>query len=422
MRRSAAATRDPRTEQPLRSPPQQQFLPEATSSFRSPTTTTSRSASQRRGIHLDRRCDRAGRRRDRPPRLVGERSRHRTVQLRLHNHDHVLRKRVRTHCRSVLFHGHRRVPLEDAESAGASGTGLPWDSGAVTTLTPDTVVVGCMWKDFANENTIPDAPFLEAAEFQSATNNITNAAVYQIVSSTGTYTPSGDFTLAGNAWVGIAVAYLAEAEAAVGAPRFLLPVTRSGRTLVMRWFTNGCETTPLVDDGGGFFRFEGPYTVGAGATVTRSTSVKRSGTASRAHNSGASQSAAYTNVNVGLQGEFGIPPDLFPGDRAAAYDLREPCGAGGQLQPFDDDAPDSRRASPALERDLELADWQRLRRHDRARPVVSGRAVHQGNLGGHGRGGPAARRHRRRIGQRPSPERLDGDARLLRVDRRGTGR
>jgi hypothetical protein len=73
----------------------------------------------------------------------------------------------------------------------------------------------------------------------------------------------------------------------------------------MRWFTNGCETTPLTDDGGGFFRFEGPSIVGAGATVTRSTSVKRSGTAARAHNTGASASNAYSNLNWGLQGEFG---------------------------------------------------------------------------------------------------------------------
>lgn len=73
----------------------------------------------------------------------------------------------------------------------------------------------------------------------------------------------------------------------------------------MRWFTNGCETEPMVDDGGGFYRFEGPYAVGAGATCSRDTSIKRSGTASRANNTGASASNSYTNFNVGLQGEFG---------------------------------------------------------------------------------------------------------------------
>lgn len=73
----------------------------------------------------------------------------------------------------------------------------------------------------------------------------------------------------------------------------------------MRWFTIGEETAPQADEGSGFFFFEGERSVGAGATVTRDTAVKRSGAAARAHNSGGSGALAYTRTFWGLQGANG---------------------------------------------------------------------------------------------------------------------
>lgn len=78
----------------------------------------------------------------------------------------------------------------------------------------------------------------------------------------------------------------------------------------MRWFTIGNELTPQSAESP-FFYGEGNAVTGAGASVTRSTSVKRSGVASRAHNSGASQANAYTLIHWGLQGNFGYYTRIY---------------------------------------------------------------------------------------------------------------
>lgn len=77
-----------------------------------------------------------------------------------------------------------------------------------------------------------------------------------------------------------------------------------------RWFTIGNEVTPVAADGV-FFHFEGGYTATGTGTVTKNTSVKRSGGASRAHNSGATGGFAYTNPFWGLQGMDGYYARLY---------------------------------------------------------------------------------------------------------------
>lgn len=77
-----------------------------------------------------------------------------------------------------------------------------------------------------------------------------------------------------------------------------------------RWFTIGCESTPTNGEGV-FFRFEGEYTAGANATVTKSTSVKRTGAASRAHNAGVSDALVYTQLFWGLQGANGYYTRIY---------------------------------------------------------------------------------------------------------------
>lgn len=70
------------------------------------------------------------------------------------------------------------------------------------------------------------------------------------------------------------------------------------------------ESTPTADEGL-FFFFEGNRVIGSNATVTRDTSVKRTGFSSRAHNSGVSNALAYTHVSWGIQGANGYYTRLY---------------------------------------------------------------------------------------------------------------
>jgi hypothetical protein len=109
----------------------------------------------------------------------------------------------------AYFTGVQTSSWEDAAGAGSNGTSNPWSGGAVSTATADTVVVGAAWIDFRTTTSTPLGSFSEAVDVNDAAQNNTMTMAYQIVSSTGSYTPSGNWASDGQQWVATAVAYKA---------------------------------------------------------------------------------------------------------------------------------------------------------------------------------------------------------------------
>lgn len=104
----------------------------------------------------------------------------------------------------------------DGTPASQTGTTVAWTSGAVTTANATDVVIGLnMLDDFDDTTSTPTAGWTEvpatAGDFNTVTNGDSFTAVYQIVASTGTYTPGGTWAIGGTATVGVAVAYKAGA-------------------------------------------------------------------------------------------------------------------------------------------------------------------------------------------------------------------
>lgn len=111
-------------------------------------------------------------------------------------------------------------------TAGGTGTSNPWTTSAgITTTNADDVIVAVAWIDFRNTTSTATGSFLEALEYYDAIENGTYTVAYRIVSSTGTYTPTGTWASDGQPWQVAAVAYKA-AAAAAAAPT--LYVIRSG--------------------------------------------------------------------------------------------------------------------------------------------------------------------------------------------------
>lgn len=107
-----------------------------------------------------------------------------------------------------------------------------------------------------------------------------------------------------------------------------------------RWFTIGNETAIISSSP--FFYFEGTPNVGSGASITKDTTVKRTGVASRKHDSGASNNSVYSRIHWGAQGAngyftriyFRVPALPSTAGRILAYaDSADALLVGARLTP-----------------------------------------------------------------------------------------
>ncbi len=102
-------------------------------------------------------------------------------------------------------------------SSASSGT----MSVSITTTTADTAVFFFGWAEFASVGSTPLSTYSEAVDFINSVDGALCALDYRIVSSTGTYTPGATFDDTGShGWVGVAVAYKADAGGAVAGSPF----------------------------------------------------------------------------------------------------------------------------------------------------------------------------------------------------------
>jgi hypothetical protein len=100
------------------------------------------------------------------------------------------------------------APL-DATASATPTAGTAWNCGGVATLNASDIVLGWAMGDAATATTsTATGPFAELLDFAETTGGgETWTLVYQIVSSTGTYTPSGTWALS-QTNVGLGVAYM----------------------------------------------------------------------------------------------------------------------------------------------------------------------------------------------------------------------
>lgn len=115
----------------------------------------------------------------------------------------------------VYVTGSDTTTWKDAVGAGSASTGGTWTT-SLTTTNADDVVFGYAWVDFTTSSATPGSGWTEAADFTNPFDTNTITMVYQIVSSTGSYSPNGVFaaTGGGSPYVAVAAAY----KAAGGGP------------------------------------------------------------------------------------------------------------------------------------------------------------------------------------------------------------
>jgi hypothetical protein len=104
-------------------------------------------------------------------------------------------------------------PLDVAGTADSGSSGTTWSANSISTQNANDLIIGLGGDHTSAATLTAGTGYSLVATYQNSTSAKSGILVYEIVSSTGSYTPNGGGVVSGDSWAGVASSYEGAAAA-----------------------------------------------------------------------------------------------------------------------------------------------------------------------------------------------------------------